>query len=95
MEHKGEDQTSGESRLITGSRLTPVFMGGVCGGIVQSFVVAPFELLKVNQQVRGGSAKDVAERLTRNSWRNIAVAFRGRSHGVERWGTARSVVCFV
>ena len=60
MEHKG-DQTSGESRLITGSRLTPVFMGGVCGGIVQSFVVAPSELLKVNPQVRGGSAKDVAE----------------------------------
>ena len=91
MEHKGEDQTSGESRLITGSRLTPVFMGGVCGGIVQSFVVAPFELLKVNQQVRGGSAKDVAERLTRNSWRNIAVAFRGLGPTVLRDGVPHGV----
>ncbi len=87
MEHKG-DQTS-ESRA--GSSLTPVFVGGVCGGIVQSFVVAPFELLKVNQQVRGGSAKDVAERLTRNSWRNIAVAFRGLGPTVLRDGVPHGV----
>ena len=87
MEHQGDQRS--ESRA--GSSLTPVFVGGVCGGIVQSFVVAPFELLKVNQQVRGGSAKDVAERLTRNSWRNIAVAFRGLGPTVLRDGVPHGV----
>ena len=60
---KNNENKSENNKNRTYDGLMPVFVGGVCGGIVQSFVVAPFELLKVNQQVRGGSAKAVAERL--------------------------------
>jgi solute carrier family 25 carnitine/acylcarnitine transporter 20/29 len=82
--------------------LMPVFVGGVCGGIVQSFVVAPFELLKVNQQVQGGSAAAVAERLLRRNGgagrhhnahaaAAASVAFRGLGSTLLRDGVPHGV----
>jgi len=92
---KNNENKNNNNKNRTYDGLMPVFVGGVCGGIVQSFVVAPFELLKVNQQVRGGSAKAVAERLlTRNSTtRNHAasVAFRGLGSTLLRDGVPHGV----
>ena len=65
--NSNNDNTATSSSSGSVESLMPVFVGGVCGGIVQSFVVAPFELLKVNQQVQGGSAAAVAERLLRRN----------------------------
>ena len=95
MDKNNENKSENNKMNRTHDGLMPVFVGGVCGGIVQSFVVAPFELLKVNQQVRGGSAKAVAERLlTRNSTtRNHAasVAFRGLGSTLLRDGVPHGV----
>jgi solute carrier family 25 carnitine/acylcarnitine transporter 20/29 len=92
--------SSGSSSSV--ESLMPVFVGGVCGGIVQSFVVAPFELLKVNQQVQGGSAAAVAERLLRRNGgagrhhnahaaAAASVAFRGLGSTLLRDGVPHGV----
>ena len=95
MDKNNENKSENNKMNRTHDGLMPVFVGGVCGGIVQSFVVAPFELLKVNQQVRGGSAKAVAERLLTgdSTTRNHAdsVAFRGLGSTLLRDGVPHGV----
>jgi solute carrier family 25 carnitine/acylcarnitine transporter 20/29 len=67
-----------------------VFVGGCSGGIVQSFLMSPVELIKVNQQVIGKTAKaagmEVLQGLTssRKSWRglNATLLRDGIPHGV-------------
>ena len=70
--------------------LMSVFIGGCTGGILQSFLMSPVELMKVNQQVIGKSTKDAAKELIdglskRNqSWRGLTATLLrdGIPHGV-------------
>ena len=75
------------------SNLTSVFVGGTCGGIVQSFLMAPVELMKVNQQITvNKTARQAGEELfsglfllgTNSSWRglNATLLRDGIPHGV-------------
>uniref|UniRef100_A0A7S0I9L0 Mitochondrial carrier family n=1 Tax=Micromonas pusilla TaxID=38833 RepID=A0A7S0I9L0_MICPS len=48
--------SSSDASSKTSSSLLPVFCGGVVGGVLQSFVVSPFELVKIRQQSAGGTA---------------------------------------
>ena len=43
--------------------LLNVFLGGLTGGIIQSFLMSPIELMKINQQVVGKSIKDAGMEL--------------------------------
>lgn len=47
--------SSSDASSKTSSSLLPVFCGGVVGGVLQSFVVSPFELVKIRQQAAGGA----------------------------------------
>lgn len=70
--------------------LMSVFIGGCTGGILQSFLMSPVELMKVNQQVIGKSARDAAKELIRGlskrnqSWRGLSATLLrdGIPHGV-------------
>lgn len=43
--------------------LLPVFAGGCAGGVLQSFVVSPIELIKIRQQWEGGGVSAAARTL--------------------------------
>ena len=67
--------------------MIPVFLGGVAGGLLQSLVVSPFELIKVQQQTAGGTTVEVMRRLStqwRNATRGLGATFwrDGIPHGV-------------
>lgn len=59
-----EDNASSTTTSSKGNIYTSVFIGGCAGGIAQSFLMSPVELLKVNQQVNvSKSARDVGIEL--------------------------------
>jgi solute carrier family 25 carnitine/acylcarnitine transporter 20/29 len=68
--------------------LVSVFVGGCSGGVIQSFLMSPVELMKVNQQVIGKSAKLAGRELVKgwnsSSWRglNATLLRDGVPHGV-------------
>ena len=70
--------------------LLNVFLGGLTGGIIQSFLMSPIELMKINQQVIGKSTKDAGMELVHGlvkpnqSWRglNATLLRDGIPHGV-------------
>eukprot|EP00192_Tetraselmis_astigmatica_P014071 CAMPEP_0117659742 /NCGR_PEP_ID=MMETSP0804-20121206/6594_1 /TAXON_ID=1074897 /ORGANISM="Tetraselmis astigmatica, Strain CCMP880" /LENGTH=317 /DNA_ID=CAMNT_0005466419 /DNA_START=24 /DNA_END=977 /DNA_ORIENTATION=- len=69
--------------------LLPVFVGGFTGGVLQSFVVSPAELLKIRQQAHGGSVTRSATALradlgTPLLWRGLGATLLrdGMPHGV-------------
>jgi solute carrier family 25 carnitine/acylcarnitine transporter 20/29 len=67
--------------------LMSVFFGGCTGGIIQSFLMAPVELMKINQQIRGTTARAAGMELVRGrhkSWRglNATLLRDGVPHGV-------------
>ena len=66
-----------------------IFVGGCTGGLAQSFLMSPVELMKVNQQVIGKSAKVAGQEVlrgltTKKSWRGLnATLWRdGIPHGI-------------
>ncbi len=72
--------------------LLGIFIGGCTGGIAQSFLMSPVELIKVNQQVIGRSlssatnmiASDVASREMNIAWRGLGATLLrdGLPHGI-------------
>ena len=69
--------------------LLGVFIGGCSGGLVQSFLMSPVELIKVNQQVAGKSLTSAATLVSTNifssfGWKGLqATILRdGVPHGV-------------
>ena len=91
--------SSSESATYSSSnKLMSVFVGGCTGGIVQSFLMSPVELMKVNQQVVGSTARVAGRQLlhgllsftskksstTASSWRglNATLLRDGIPHGV-------------
>mmetsp|Transcript_2861 Transcript_2861/g.7917 ORF Transcript_2861/g.7917 Transcript_2861/m.7917 type:complete len:274 (-) Transcript_2861:233-1054(-) len=69
--------------------LTSVFVGGCVGGIVQSFLMSPVELIKVHQQVIGQSAKTASLELVRGFWN--ASSWRGLTATLWRDGIPHGV----
>lgn len=70
-------------------KFAAIFTGGLVGGILQSFVMSPVELVKVNQQVSGASLKDAGSQVARNvvnhaAWRGLGATLLrdGIPHGV-------------
>lgn len=69
--------------------LASVFVGGCTGGVIQSFLMSPVELVKVNQQVHVTKTASVATRelwtgfANRTSWRglNATLLRDGIPHG--------------
>ena len=66
-----------------------VFVGGCTGGVVQSFIMSPVELIKVNQQVIGQPPKAARREivqglLSSHSWRGLTATLLrdGIPHGV-------------
>lgn len=71
--------------------LASVFVGGCTGGVVQSFLMSPVELVKVNQQVHANKTVAAAAKelwsggfTNRTSWRglNATLLRDGIPHGV-------------
>jgi len=73
--------------------LIAIFMGGFVGGILQSFVMSPVELIKVNQQIRTdqsalAAGKEVVQSVVNNGtiglWRGLGATLLrdGIPHGV-------------
>jgi solute carrier family 25 carnitine/acylcarnitine transporter 20/29 len=83
-------QWAAESEASQGGVLKSVFVGGCFGGVLQSFLMSPVELMKVNQQVVGKSTKDAGIELvngfanSQKSWRglNATLLRDGIPHGV-------------
>ena len=78
--------SSGAARSLN---LLPVFVGGCFGGVAQSFIVSPFELVKIKQQSAGvgaaSAAKEAAARLGSGVlWRGLGATLLrdGLPHGV-------------
>ena len=67
-----------------------IFLGGCTGGVIQSFLMSPVELMKVNQQIVGQSAQSAGKELvkglrsSKHSWRglNATILRDGIPHGV-------------
>jgi len=53
------------------SVLLGVFFGGCTGGFIQSFLMSPVELIKVNQQVIGRSLSSAATLVSTNIFSNV------------------------
>ncbi len=70
--------------------LLGIFVGGCTGGVIQSFIMSPVELIKVNQQVAGKSLSSATSQVAtgflsrRIAWRGLeATLLRdGLPHGV-------------
>jgi solute carrier family 25 (mitochondrial carnitine/acylcarnitine transporter), member 20/29 len=52
----------------TTTTLLSVFVGGCTGGIIQSFLMSPVELIKVNQQVIGQSTRVAGREVVQGLW---------------------------
>ena len=70
-------------------RLTAIFVGGCTGGILQSFLMSPVELVKVSQQCAGKSLKVAGREVLLNmhqvmAWRGLGATLLrdGIPHGV-------------
>ena len=72
------------------SSLLPVFCGGVVGGVLQSFVVSPFELVKIRQQAAGGAVTLAVSTLAGNLGR-VGLATRGLGATLLRDGVPHGV----
>ena len=72
------------------SSLLPVFCGGVVGGVLQSFVVSPFELVKIRQQASGGAVTLAVSTLTGNLGR-VGLCTRGLGATLLRDGVPHGV----
>jgi len=72
------------------SSLLPVFCGGVVGGVLQSFVVSPFELVKIRQQASGGAVTLAVSTLAGNLGR-VGLATRGLGATLLRDGAPHGV----
>jgi len=77
-------------------KLMACFVGGCTGGVLQSFLMSPVELIKVSQQCAGQSLSSAARKVVTNlnhsaSWRGLdATLLRdGIPHGV--WFAAYEV----
>jgi solute carrier family 25 carnitine/acylcarnitine transporter 20/29 len=89
-DNKDGNDDDDQKAAITLTLLMSVFVGGCTGGLIQSFFMSPVELMKVNQQVVGKSAKAAGMELvqglnSRNkSWRglNATLLRDGIPHGV-------------
>mmetsp|Transcript_7971 Transcript_7971/g.18197 ORF Transcript_7971/g.18197 Transcript_7971/m.18197 type:complete len:300 (-) Transcript_7971:211-1110(-) len=81
------DDFGGEDRA---SKMMAVFVGGCFGGVLQSFVMSPVELVKVTQQVAGASASSATTNVARGLFSN-AGAWRGLSATMLRDGIPHGV----
>jgi solute carrier family 25 carnitine/acylcarnitine transporter 20/29 len=70
--------------------LLGVFIGGCCGGVAQSFLMSPVELIKVNQQVIGRSLSS-ATALVASGMLERNVAWRGLEATLLRDGIPHGV----
>jgi solute carrier family 25 carnitine/acylcarnitine transporter 20/29 len=70
--------------------LLPVFCGGVVGGVLQSFVVSPFELVKIRQQAAGGAVTLAVSTLAGNLGR-VGLCTRGLGATLLRDGVPHGV----
>lgn len=81
-----ESNVSGESNTV----LMGVFIGGSVGGVLQSFVMSPVELVKVTQQVVGESVTSATTKVCRGilssngAWKGLGATLLrdGVPHGV-------------
>ena len=78
------------SRPIVVVVAAPVFCGGVVGGVLQSFVVSPFELVKIRQQASGGAVTLAVSTLAGNLGR-VGLATRGLGATLLRDGAPHGV----
>ena len=70
--------------------LLPVFCGGVVGGVLQSFVVSPFELVKIRQQAAGGAVTLAVSTLAGNLGR-VGLCTKGLGATLLRDGVPHGV----
>lgn len=85
----GVGQAYSAGNLDSADRLAAIFVGGCTGGILQSFLMSPVELIKVSQQVRGTPLRDAGGAVLTHwaqpaAWRGLyATLLRdGIPHGV-------------
>lgn len=81
----------GSPEATSSKRWKAIFIGGCAGGVLQSFLMSPVELIKVNQQCRAAAvtaaSKEVFSQLLRGSplaWRGLGATLLrdGIPHGV-------------
>jgi solute carrier family 25 (mitochondrial carnitine/acylcarnitine transporter), member 20/29 len=60
--------TAQTTATTTTTTLLSVFVGGCTGGIIQSFLMSPVELIKVNQQVIGQSTRVAGREVVQGLW---------------------------
>ena len=82
--------SSSDASSKTSSSLLPVFCGGVVGGVLQSFVVSPFELVKIRQQAAGGAVTLAVSTLAGNLGR-VGLCTRGLGATLLRDGVPHGV----
>ena len=63
-------------------KLTAVFIGGCTGGVLQSFLMAPVEGVKVSQQVQGSSLSNALQRFSLSRGLGATLLRDGIPHGV-------------
>jgi solute carrier family 25 (mitochondrial carnitine/acylcarnitine transporter), member 20/29 len=70
-------------------RFTAIFVGGCTGGVLQSFLMSPVELIKISQQVKGVTLMDAGKNVFTNlyqptAWRGLGATLLrdGIPHGV-------------
>lgn len=84
---------SGDNSKEDNAALIPVFVGGCVGGILQSFLMSPVELIKVNQQVHTNqtalaAGRQVVHKVLQSpgsgAWRGLGATLLrdGIPHGV-------------
>lgn len=91
------DSTNESSEDSKKDVLLGVFVGGCTGGVLQSFVMSPVELIKVSQQVAGKSVTSATASVARGlfspsgAWRGLGATLLrdGIPHGV--WFVAYEV----
>jgi len=92
----GVGQKYSETYDATNHRIAAIFVGGCTGGILQSFLMSPVELVKVSQQCAGKSfsaaSSDVLANIMHSkAWRGLGATLLrdGVPHGV--WFAAYEV----
>lgn len=72
-------------------RLTAIFVGGCTGGILQSFLMSPVELMKVSQQCSGTSIMVASKDVVWNIHHSSSIAWRGLGATLLRDGIPHGV----
>ena len=67
-----------------------VFIGGCTGGLVQSFLMSPIELIKVNQQVSGASLVNAATLVSTNLF-SRSIGWKGLEATILRDGIPHGI----